>query len=73
MEIIKVVDHWYNQNIDDYFPNRQISTEHINTSIRFSVYNKILTHVDSMIYMDVCREIKMHISSNLNYESQWKP
>ena len=53
MEIIKVVDHWYNQNIDDYFPNRQISTEHINTSIRFSVYNKILTHVDSMIYMVV--------------------
>ena len=72
MEIIKVRDHWYNENIDDYFPNRQISMEHIGIDIRYSIYNKILTGIDTMIYMAVSREIKMHLSSNLNYESRWK-
>ena len=73
MEIIKIKEHFYNQHIEYFLPNRMVTFSHITNHIRWCLSTKIESGIDEQIYMDVFREIKNHLSNNLNYESRWNP
>lgn len=69
MEIIKIEEYYFNQKINDYFPNRLMTLLHIDYNIR-QVLNQTILSLDNEIYMNCSREIKISLSNNLNYKTK---
>lgn len=60
MKIIEIKEHWYNQNIDNYFPNRHVKLMNININIKWYADRNIKSTVDEIVDMCVFRQIKIH-------------